>query len=570
MKRLASALAATTLVLTPAIASAAAQKLLLSEVVVSPTQGEYIAITNPNATPVDLTNVYLADYETYYNVVKSTAPAAADFVVRFPAGATIAPGAKQYVAIGGAECFKTACGTGGLNKFNGYGVYPTYELETGDVTKSSAIVVNMVLPFVGAVGASRGLTNGGEPIVLFYWDGVSNLVTDLDYVYYGTPAASNPAVNKTGIMVNGATYAADTADTAAAHAPLSVPPVGGTTNTCRVDATEGAQVTVMNANGINGRDETSENSAVTWTACATVTPGAVDSDGDSVPNATDNCPTVSNPAQTDTDGDAIGDACDNCPAMANLTQLDTDADGVGDVCDNCPAVANANQLDTDGDAMGDACDLDIDNDGIANAVDNCPTVANPNQADMDADGVGDACDMCPTMAGLPIDKGCPAMGSSSASSSSVSVSASASSGVGATSSSVSVGSTSASVGSTSGVGGAGGAGGAGGGTATSTATSGAGGAGGMGGMGGVGGMGMGGMTGTATTGGSTTAAVTATSGGVGGRGAGGSGGSPTDSSSGDCGCKVAGDTESATLPGGLFAAIAAAALGLRRRRSNRG
>jgi MYXO-CTERM domain-containing protein len=491
MKRLASALAASTLVLTPALASAAAQKLLLSEVVVSPTQGEYIAITNPNATPVDLTDFYLADYETYYNVVKSTAPAAADFVVRFPMGATIAPGAKQYVAIGGAECFKTACGTGGLNKFNGYGVYPTYELETGDPLKSSAVVVNMVLPFVGAVGASRGLTNGGEPIVLFYWDGVSSLVTDVDYVYYGSPAASNPAVNKTGIMVNASTYAADTADTAAAHAPLSVPPVGGTTNTCRVDAAEGAQVTAMSANGINGRDETSENSSVTWTACATVTPGAIDADGDSIPDATDNCPAVANPAQADTDGDAIGDACDNCPAVSNLTQLDTDADGVGD-----------------------------------------------------------ACDMCPAMPGLPIDKGCPAMGSSSASS------ASASSAVAASSSSVGVGgATSASVGSTttttSGVGGAGGAGG-------STATSGAGGA---------GGAGMGGMTSTAATSGSTTAAATATSGGVGGNGSGGEGGAPANSSAGDCGCTVAGNTESATLPGGLFAAIAAAALGLRRRRS---
>jgi hypothetical protein len=168
MKRLGSAIAASTLVVTPAIASAAAQKLLLSEVVVSPTQGEYVAITNPNATPVDLTNFYLADYETYYNVVWMTAPAVADFVVRFPAGATIAPGAKQYVSIGGAECFKTACGTGGLNKFNGFGVYPTYEIETGDVTKSSGSVVNMELPFPTSVGASRGLTNSGEPIILFY------------------------------------------------------------------------------------------------------------------------------------------------------------------------------------------------------------------------------------------------------------------------------------------------------------------------------------------------------------------------------------------------------------------
>ena len=38
--------------------------------------------------------------------------------------------------------------------------------------------------------------------------------------------------------------------------------------------------------------------------------GAGDTDGDLVPDGTDNCPSVVNPSQTDLDGDAIGDACD--------------------------------------------------------------------------------------------------------------------------------------------------------------------------------------------------------------------------------------------------------------------
>ena len=43
----------------------------------------------------------------------------------------------------------------------------------------------------------------------------------------------------------------------------------------------------------------------------------IDTDGDGVPNGTDNCPLISNPAQTDTDGDGIGDACDaECTATA--------------------------------------------------------------------------------------------------------------------------------------------------------------------------------------------------------------------------------------------------------------
>jgi beta-glucanase (GH16 family) len=39
-------------------------------------------------------------------------------------------------------------------------------------------------------------------------------------------------------------------------------------------------------------------------------PPPPDADGDGVPNASDNCPSVSNPGQADSDGDGVGDACD--------------------------------------------------------------------------------------------------------------------------------------------------------------------------------------------------------------------------------------------------------------------
>lgn len=35
-----------------------------------------------------------------------------------------------------------------------------------------------------------------------------------------------------------------------------------------------------------------------------------DVDGDGVPNASDNCPSIANPDQADSDHDGIGDACD--------------------------------------------------------------------------------------------------------------------------------------------------------------------------------------------------------------------------------------------------------------------
>src|SRR6185436_2270200 len=55
----------------------------------------------------------------------------------------------------------------------------------------------------------------------------------------------------------------------------------------------------------------------------------------------------------DTDGDGISDASDNCPDISNSNQLDCDADGIGDACDslNGTFVSSGNKI---------ACATDID------------------------------------------------------------------------------------------------------------------------------------------------------------------------------------------------------------------
>ncbi|AWM15208.1 hypothetical protein DI487_00005 [Flavobacterium sediminis] len=118
-------------------------------------------------------------------------------------------------------------------------------------------------------------------------------------------------------------------------------------------------------------------------------PEALDSDGDGVVDADDNCPYTFNPVQEDEDGDGVGDVCDNCLLIANGVneagiagignQLDTDGDGVGDACDNCITTPNYDQTDNDDDGVGDVCD-------------NCPTMANANQTDANQNGVGDICE----------------------------------------------------------------------------------------------------------------------------------------------------------------------------------
>ncbi len=55
--------------------------------------------------------------------------------------------------------------------------------------------------------------------------------------------------------------------------------------------------------------------------------GSTDSDGDGVPNDSDNCAGIANANQTDSDGDGLGDVCDACPAIPiSQTCLN------GDVC----------------------------------------------------------------------------------------------------------------------------------------------------------------------------------------------------------------------------------------------
>ena len=84
------------------------------------------------------------------------------------------------------------------------------------------------------------------------------------------------------------------------------------------------------------------------------------------------CTVIFGFSPTDTDGDSIPDATDNCPSDSNPSQDDQDSDGYGDACDNCSAVANGSlipdagagvQRDTDGDGFGDVCDCDFNNDG---------------------------------------------------------------------------------------------------------------------------------------------------------------------------------------------------------------
>ncbi len=174
------------------------------------------------------------------------------------------------------------------------------------------------------------------------------------------------------------------------------------------------------------------------------TPDNTDTDGDGVPNCSDNCPTISGQQGSAcidgdpcTDNDVLNASC-VCTGTPNTT--DTDGDGVPNCSDNCPNVTgqqgsacNDNNACTTGDVLNASCvctgtpdNTDTDGDGVPNCSDNCPNVTGqqgstcndgnacttgdvlnascvcvgaPDNTDTDGDGTPNCSDNCPNVAG---------------------------------------------------------------------------------------------------------------------------------------------------------------------------
>lgn len=178
----------------------AQNKILLSEFVVAPTVGEFVEIYNPGDSIVDLSNYYITDAtfqngNTYfYQIVLRNNPEIqggggnfSDWHAKFPDGATIDPQQFQTISLNGSSNF-----------FAEYGLNPTYELYEDSV--SADTIPDMIEADSGSINAQGGLTSAGEFLVLYYWDGNSDLVTDVDYIVWGDKVE---AVDKSGIRIDG-------------------------------------------------------------------------------------------------------------------------------------------------------------------------------------------------------------------------------------------------------------------------------------------------------------------------------------------------------------------------------
>jgi cysteine-rich repeat protein len=247
--------------------NAAADHLLITEVVTRPGGAEMIEIVNPTASAVPLSDYFISDSHLYYKIASGTFTTASgsDFVARFPDGSSIEPNQYKVVSLANAS--------GGATSFaSTYGKLPDFEMRpTANGGTDEPNVPNMRSAQANAsIGASASLTDGGEPVVLFHYAG-GQLVSDVDYLFYGTPSTSNPVVDKTGVMVGASTYAPDTEATAQ-HA-IGAPGESGSIHRCFYAEPGEARAA---GNGLTGHDETSEDPRSTFalgSAASERTPG---------------------------------------------------------------------------------------------------------------------------------------------------------------------------------------------------------------------------------------------------------------------------------------------------------
>ena len=246
--------------------------VVINEVRFGPTPGaQFIELYNTTSATVDIGAYYLTDaskdVETIVNdetvttsyrypaIVTGDCAAAGgandgDFHVRFAPGTTL--GAREYLVIAfDLEGFRNAY----------FGRQPDMLLS------------DMLDACSGSRSATPVLSAAGENLVLYHWDGASDLVQDVDYFAWGSDEKLR--VDKNGLAYDGP----DADDIATAYnsetdtgtqAPMPGNPPDNNAYTRKVSGVEGYEP--AGGNGIVGHDEMGEDYSTAFVADA-ATPG---------------------------------------------------------------------------------------------------------------------------------------------------------------------------------------------------------------------------------------------------------------------------------------------------------
>ncbi len=232
--------------------------LLITEVYVPPSSEAnqaFVEIANETAQSVDLGQYYLANYNTYYQLVDKQFPVTSQFfVARFPE-ITIRPGEVKVVALDGAAYL------------DAFGKHADFEIKGSDGQTPDMNVIRM--------GDNPSLETLKGMIIMFQWDGQSDLVKDVDYIPWGLSAFNSVWMDKSGVQIDGPD--ADTQTSAYAD-DLSKPqqkaissiPAG---ESLQRNGVEEVDEVTSGGNGITGHNEATENWQLSFKT-ASPTPGS--------------------------------------------------------------------------------------------------------------------------------------------------------------------------------------------------------------------------------------------------------------------------------------------------------
>lgn len=238
--------------------------LLITEVKSSGNTEEFVEIWNPTNRTIDLRNYYLTDSFDYWKFpsgVNAPTVNISDFLVRFPQGAMMTPGQIITVA------------TEFMAFQNLYDQVATYSLDS---TSGPQMMDRLRVP--GNPGDASITDNQGELVVLFYWDGVSDLVKDVDIVIAGTgPEGENALAAKQPVDGPDSDTTATPYKPEAMQLGVMAMRALAATSYKRIALEAGSETQTGAGNGITGDDETSEQLARSWDGAAptTATPGAI-------------------------------------------------------------------------------------------------------------------------------------------------------------------------------------------------------------------------------------------------------------------------------------------------------
>ena len=210
-----------------------ADHLIFNRICITPDESEMIEIYNPLNESVDLSNYYLSDSDKYYQWINGESIGNFDFLIKFPSGSSIDSQGTYVITT-----------QSNANFSDSYDFMPDLSLVDSDLEIFDS-------------GINPNLSGSEEMLVLFYWDGTTSIVQDVDYFLWGD---YDKGVSKT--IEEGYPY-----NDTLLEDQIFIRNHGSSdfydSLYVRLDINEYDEIQ-SDGNGITGHDETSENFIASW------------------------------------------------------------------------------------------------------------------------------------------------------------------------------------------------------------------------------------------------------------------------------------------------------------------